>query len=81
MSTLRPVKLFKSGRKRAAPARPLLALLAELSPIDETFPEIEDRAPTDLIEFALANLALEDKFAETFKASRGAVDPDLKLGF
>jgi hypothetical protein len=36
---------------------------------------------TDLIEFALANLALEDKFAETFKASRGAVDPDLELGF
>ena len=36
---------------------------------------------TDLIEFALANIALEDKFAETFKAVRGAVDPDLKLGF
>jgi hypothetical protein len=38
-------------------------------------------ADTDLIEFALANLALEDKFAETFKASRGTVDPDLDLGF
>jgi hypothetical protein len=25
---------------------------------------------TDLIELALANLALEDKFAETFKANR-----------
>lgn len=36
---------------------------------------------TDLIEFALANIALEDKFAETFKAARGKVDPDLKLGF
>lgn len=36
---------------------------------------------TDLIEFALANVALEDKFAESFKAVRGAVDPDLKLGF
>jgi hypothetical protein len=36
---------------------------------------------TDLIEFALANIALEDKFPERFKASRGAVDPDLKLGF
>ena len=36
---------------------------------------------TDLIEFALANIALEDKFAETFKAVRGRVDPDLKLGF
>jgi hypothetical protein len=36
---------------------------------------------TDLIEFALANIALDDRFAEAFKAVRGAVDPDLKLGF
>jgi hypothetical protein len=36
---------------------------------------------TDLIEFALANVALEDNFAEAFKASRGKVDPDLKLDF
>jgi hypothetical protein len=36
---------------------------------------------TDLIEFALATVALEDDFAETFKASRGKVDPELKLGF
>jgi hypothetical protein len=38
-------------------------------------------ADTDLIEFALANVALEDKFAEAFRASRGKVDEDLKLGF
>lgn len=36
---------------------------------------------TDLIEFALANIALEDRFAESFKAVRGKVDLDLKLGF
>lgn len=36
---------------------------------------------TDLIEFALATVALEDRFAETFKKSRGKVDPELKLGF
>jgi hypothetical protein len=36
---------------------------------------------TDLIAFALANVALEDDFAETFKKVRGAVDADLKLGF
>jgi hypothetical protein len=36
---------------------------------------------TDLIEFALATVALEDNFAETFKESRGKVDPELKLGF
>ena len=35
----------------------------------------------DLIEFALANVALEDEFAEVFKQSRGKVDPDLELGF
>ncbi len=38
-------------------------------------------ADTDLIEFALANIALDDRFAETFKAVRGTVDQDLKLGF
>jgi hypothetical protein len=38
-------------------------------------------ADTDLIEFALANVALEDRFAETFKDARGKVDADLKLGF
>jgi hypothetical protein len=36
---------------------------------------------TDLIEFALATIALEDNFAASFKESRGTVDPELKLGF
>src|SRR5205809_6253499 len=36
---------------------------------------------TDLIEFALATVALEDNFAEAFKGSRGKIDPSLKLGF
>ncbi len=36
---------------------------------------------TDLIEFALATIALDDNFARAFKESRGAVDPELKLGF
>jgi hypothetical protein len=36
---------------------------------------------TDLIEFALATVALEDNFAEAFKKSRGKVDPELRLGF
>jgi hypothetical protein len=34
---------------------------------------------TDLIEFALATVALEDNFAEAFKESRGKVAPTLKL--
>jgi hypothetical protein len=38
-------------------------------------------ADTDLIEFALATVALEDNFAATFRKSRGKVDPELKLGF
>jgi hypothetical protein len=36
---------------------------------------------TDLIEFALASVAIEDNFAESFKESRGKIDPELKLGF
>ncbi|WP_205686816.1 hypothetical protein [Caulobacter flavus] len=36
---------------------------------------------TELLEFALASLALEDRFAEAFEAVGGTVDPDLKLGF
>ena len=36
---------------------------------------------TDLIEFALANVALDDDFGSTFRETRGTVDPDLKLGF
>jgi hypothetical protein len=39
------------------------------------------KTDTDLIEFALATVALEDNFAEAFKESRGQVDPALKLGF
>jgi len=36
---------------------------------------------TRLIELALASLALEDNFAEAFKSVKGAVAPDIKLGF
>lgn len=36
---------------------------------------------TDLIKFALASIALEDRFAVVFEESRGTVDPSLKLGF
>jgi hypothetical protein len=36
---------------------------------------------TELVEFALANIALEDDFAETFREMKGTVDPKLKLGY
>lgn len=39
------------------------------------------RTDTDLIEFALANVALDDDFGKTFEKVRGTVDPSLKLGF
>jgi hypothetical protein len=39
------------------------------------------QADTELIEFALASVALEDDFAEAFRESHGKVDPGLKLGF
>ena len=35
----------------------------------------------DPIEFALANVALDDNFGATFRKTQGTVDPDLKLGF
>jgi hypothetical protein len=38
-------------------------------------------ADTDLIAFALANVALQDNFAQVFKDAGGKVDADLKLGF
>ncbi len=36
---------------------------------------------TDLIAFALANIALEDNFSEVFRSLEGTVDPDLDLEF
>lgn len=36
---------------------------------------------SDLIEFALVSIALEDNFVEAFIQSHGKVDPELKLGF
>lgn len=36
---------------------------------------------TELVEFALANVAVEDNFIEVFRAMRGTVDPDLDLEF
>lgn len=36
---------------------------------------------TELIEFALANVALDDNFGASFRKTQGTVDPDLKLGF
>ena len=38
-------------------------------------------ADTDLIAFALANVALEDNFSQVFKDARGKIDADMKLGF
>ena len=35
---------------------------------------------TALIEFALANLALDDHFGDVLIKARGTVDPDLELG-
>ena len=52
-------------------------------------PELIERAKartgiqsdTELVEFALANLAIEDDFADAFRALRGTVDPGLDLDF
>lgn len=36
---------------------------------------------TELLEFALANIALEDRFNEAITKLDGTVDADIKLGF
>lgn len=36
---------------------------------------------TELVEFALANVAVEDNFAQVFRDVHGTVDPDLDLEF
>jgi len=39
------------------------------------------QSDTDLLEFALANIALEDDFPEAFRKLKGTVDPTLDLEF
>ncbi|MBZ9709833.1 hypothetical protein LB543_24295 [Mesorhizobium sp. ESP7-2] len=36
---------------------------------------------TELLEFALANVALEDNFPATMNKLAGTIDPDINLGF
>jgi hypothetical protein len=36
---------------------------------------------TDLLAFALANVAVEDDFAKVFAKARGTLDPELDIGF
>lgn len=39
------------------------------------------KGDTELLEFALANVALEDNFPATINKVAGTIDPDIKLGF
>ncbi|MER0237570.1 hypothetical protein [Fulvimarina sp. MAC8] len=36
---------------------------------------------TELLEFALATVAIEDNFAEAFHSVRGTIDPEIDFGF
>lgn len=38
------------------------------------------QSDTELVAFALANVALEDNFARAFRDAKGTVDPDIDLG-
>ena len=49
--------------------------------VEETKRRAGIDAGSDLIAFALANVALEDNFAKAFRDARGKIDADLKLGF
>ncbi|MBZ9761754.1 hypothetical protein LB553_12840 [Mesorhizobium sp. CA8] len=39
------------------------------------------KGDTELLELALANVALEDNFPATMNKLTGTIDPDIKLGF
>ena len=39
------------------------------------------KTDSEILEYALASVALVDRFPETFRQLRGTVDPDLKLGY
>lgn len=56
---------------------------ARISPalIEKAKKQTGIKTDTDLIEFALANVALDDNFGQTFRKIRATVDPSLKLGF
>jgi hypothetical protein len=62
----------KSARIAGRTSRELIARAKERTGIAKD---------TDLIEFALANVALDDDFAEAFRSASGSVDSALKLGF
>jgi hypothetical protein len=68
----------RSGQPAASGLRKDRAWRTKIAQCDENTGIVTD---SDLIEFALASVALEDNFAESFKESRGKVDPALKLGF
>lgn len=87
----KPVKVDKTRFEAVMKAAERSGLLSEKSSriggrisralVEQAKRQTGIEADTDLIEFALASVALEDKFAEVFKESRGKVDSDLKLGF
>jgi len=62
----------KSGRIGVRVSPKLVAEAKRLTGIE---------ADTELIEFALASIALEDDFLRVFDEIEGTVDPDLKLGY
>ena len=79
-STERSSDAFPSSFRVAKKRTENIGLVAVRQSADKE-PFIVNPFYSRVIEFALATVALEDNFAETFKESRGKVDPDLKLGF
>ena len=78
---------FEAVMKAAERSGPLTEkssrIAGRVSPalVEETKRRAGIDAGSDLIAFALANVALEDNFAKAFRDARGKIDADLKLGF
>ena len=49
--------------------------------IEEAMKQTGIASPSELVEYALACIALDDAFVVAFINSRGKVDPDLHLGY
>ena len=70
----------EAGRPSARQGRPIGGGVSQVL-VRQAKRQTGIEADTDLIEFALATVALADNFAQAFRKSRGKVDPALKLGF
>lgn len=88
-ASLNPLRTERVAKVLARAAADGLLTSKETRVAGRVSPELVDRAKqqtgitsdTELVTFALANVALEDNFAEVFRKLKGRVNPALDLGY